>query len=76
MLKIREYSSGADDGVLLTDRAFAGAYTATSHALSMAVRKIANYDIIISGRQAIDAIPPRWVLIAESWESRRSMPKY
>ena len=46
---------GADDGVLLTDRAFAGADTlATSYALSMAVRKIANYDIIISGRQAID----------------------
>ena len=46
---------GADDGVLLTDRAFAGADTlATSYALSMAVRKIGNFDIIISGRQAID----------------------
>ena len=46
---------GADDGVLLTDRAFAGADTlATSYALSMAVRKIADFDIIISGRQAID----------------------
>jgi electron transfer flavoprotein beta subunit len=46
---------GADDGVLLTDRAFAGADTlATSYALSMAVRKISNFDIIISGRQAID----------------------
>ncbi|NLY24989.1 MAG: electron transfer flavoprotein subunit beta/FixA family protein [Bacteroidales bacterium] len=46
---------GADDGVLLTDRAFAGADTlATSYALSMAVRKIGSYDIIISGRQAID----------------------
>ncbi|MGV8963008.1 MAG: electron transfer flavoprotein subunit beta/FixA family protein [Candidatus Saccharimonadaceae bacterium] len=46
---------GADDGVLLTDRAFAGADTlATSYALSMAVRKIGDYDIIISGRQAID----------------------
>ena len=46
---------GADDGVLLTDRAFAGADTlATSYALSMAVRKIDNFDIIISGRQAID----------------------
>lgn len=46
---------GADDGVLLTDRAFAGADTlATSYALSMAVRKISDFDIIISGRQAID----------------------
>ena len=46
---------GADDGVLLTDRAFAGADTlATSYALSMAVKKIGNFDIIISGRQAID----------------------
>lgn len=46
---------GADDSVLLTDRAFAGADTlATSYALSMAVRKIDSYDIIISGRQAID----------------------
>lgn len=46
---------GADDGVLLTDRAFAGADTlATSYALSMAARKISDFDIIISGRQAID----------------------
>ena len=46
---------GADDGVLLTDRAFAGADTlATSYALSMAVKKIGQFDIIISGRQAID----------------------
>ncbi len=46
---------GADDGVLLTDRAFAGADTlATSYALSMAIRKIGEFDIIISGRQAID----------------------
>jgi electron transfer flavoprotein beta subunit len=46
---------GADDGYLLTDRAFAGADTlATSYALSMAIRKIGNFDIIIGGRQAID----------------------
>ena len=46
---------GADDGVLLTDRAFAGADTlATSYALSMAIKKIGHFDIIISGRQAID----------------------
>lgn len=46
---------GADAGVLLTDRAFAGADTlATSYALSMAIRKIGAYDLIVSGRQAID----------------------
>lgn len=46
---------GADEAVLLSDRAFAGADTlATSYALSMAVRKIGEYDIILCGRQAID----------------------
>ena len=46
---------GADNGYLLTDRAFAGADTlATSYALSMAIRKIGVYDLIIGGRQAID----------------------
>ena len=52
---IREgYYRGADGGVLLTDRKFAGADTlATSYALSMAIKKIAP-DVIIAGRQAID----------------------
>ncbi|MDR1719438.1 MAG: electron transfer flavoprotein subunit beta/FixA family protein [Dysgonamonadaceae bacterium] len=46
---------GIDNGYLLTDRAFAGADTlATSYALAMAVRKIGSFDLIISGRQAID----------------------
>jgi electron transfer flavoprotein beta subunit len=46
---------GADNGYLLTDRAFAGADTlATSYALAAAIRKIGDYDIIIGGRQAID----------------------
>lgn len=46
---------GADDGILLTDRAFAGADTlATSYALATAIKKIGNFDIIIGGRQAID----------------------
>lgn len=45
---------GADGGVLLTDRKFAGADTlATSYAISMAIRKM-QPDIIIAGRQAID----------------------
>ena len=46
---------GADNGFLLTDRAFAGSDTlATSYALSCAIKKIKDYDIIIAGRQAID----------------------
>ena len=46
---------GADDGVLLTDRAFAGADTlATSYALAMAIRKMGHFDLIVGGRQAID----------------------
>lgn len=46
---------GADDGILLTDRAFAGSDTlATSYAISCAIRKIKDFDIIIAGRQAID----------------------
>ncbi|MDR2056725.1 MAG: electron transfer flavoprotein subunit beta/FixA family protein [Dysgonamonadaceae bacterium] len=46
---------GADDGYLLTDRVFAGADTlATSYALHMAIKKIGRFDLIISGRQAID----------------------
>ncbi len=45
---------GADNGYLLTDRAFAGSDTlATSYALSCAIKKI-DFDIIIAGRQAID----------------------
>lgn len=45
---------GADSGVLLTDRKFAGADTlATSYTLACAIRKI-NPDLIIAGRQAID----------------------
>jgi len=46
---------GADDGILLTDRAFAGSDTlATSYAIGQTLKKHGNYDIIIAGRQAID----------------------
>ena len=48
-------SLGADEAVLLSDRAFAGSDTwATSYVLSKAIAKIANYDIIICGRQTLD----------------------
>lgn len=46
---------GADQGILLTDRRFAGADTlATSYALSCCVKKIGKVDLILCGRQAID----------------------
>jgi electron transfer flavoprotein beta subunit len=47
-------SMGADDAVLLTDKAFAGSDTwATSYTLSKAIEKL-GADIIICGKQAID----------------------
>ncbi len=46
---------GADKGYLITDRKFAGSDTlATSYAISLAVKKLAPYHLVISGRQAID----------------------
>lgn len=46
---------GADDGVLASDRALGGSDTwATSNALSAAIEKIGDYDLIFAGRQAID----------------------
>ena len=48
---ICRHFAGADNGYLLTDRAFAGADTlATSYALATAIRKIGEYDIIIGGQ--------------------------
>jgi len=45
---------GADDAVLLSDRAFAGADTlATAYTLAKAAEKI-GFDLILCGRQAID----------------------
>jgi electron transfer flavoprotein alpha/beta subunit len=46
---------GADDAVLLSDRAFAGADTwATSYTLAQAVKKLGDFDIVFCGQQAID----------------------
>jgi electron transfer flavoprotein alpha/beta subunit len=46
---------GADEGILLSDRAFAGSDTwATSTALATAIENIEDYSIIFCGRQAID----------------------
>lgn len=46
---------GADDAVLLSDRALGGSDTwATSNAIAAGIKKIGEYDIIFAGRQAID----------------------
>ncbi len=46
---------GADEGILLTDRAFAGADTwATSSTLGKAIETIGAFDLVLCGRQAID----------------------
>ena len=46
---------GVDDGVLLTDKKFAGSDTlATSYTLSCGIKKIGNFDIIICGRETLD----------------------
>lgn len=46
---------GADDGVLVSDRAFAGADTwATAYTLARAAQTLGGFDLIVCGKQAID----------------------
>jgi electron transfer flavoprotein beta subunit len=46
---------GADKGILLSDRAFAGADTwATSYTLGRAIQTCGAFDLVLAGRQAID----------------------
>jgi len=48
-------SLGCDEGILISDRAFAGSDTlATSYTLAMAIKKIKDFDIILCGKQASD----------------------
>lgn len=53
---IREsYYRGADNGVMISDRRFGGADTlATSYTLAKGIEKLAPFDLILCGRQAID----------------------
>ena len=54
-LLIECMAMGADEGILVSDRALGGSDTwATSNALASAVKKIGDYDLIFAGRQAID----------------------
>ena len=48
-------SLGADAGILVSDRAFAGSDTlATSYSLAKTIEKLGEFDLIICGKQAID----------------------
>ena len=48
-------SLGADEAVLVSDRVFAGSDTwATSYVLSRAIATLADYDVIVCGRQTLD----------------------
>lgn len=49
------FALGADEGILLCSKQFAGSDTlATSYLLSCAIRQIGSCDLILCGRQAID----------------------
>jgi electron transfer flavoprotein beta subunit len=64
---------GADDAVLLSDRAFAGADTyPTSYTIAAAIRKIGEFDLILCGEESSDAstgqVPPgvaEWLKIPQ-----------
>lgn len=46
---------GADEGVLLLDKAFEGGdHNATANALAAAIQKLAPFDLVFCGRQAVD----------------------
>ncbi|QIB69861.1 electron transfer flavoprotein subunit beta/FixA family protein [Aminipila butyrica] len=48
-------AKGADEGVLISDRAVGGSDTwATSNTLEAAVKKLGHFDLMFAGRQAID----------------------
>ena len=52
---VEAIAMGADEAILLSDRAFAGSDTwATSTAIAAGIKAIGDYDMIFCGRQAID----------------------
>ncbi len=49
------FALGADDAVLLTDRAFAGADTlATAYVLSNGIKKLGEVDLVLLGNESLD----------------------
>ncbi len=48
-------SMGADEAIQISDRAFAGSDSwATAYTLSLAIKKLGEFDIVLCGRQATD----------------------
>lgn len=46
---------GADEAILLTDRAFAGADTwATAYAIAKGIEKLGSYNLILLGNESLD----------------------
>ena len=72
-------SFGADDAVLVTDRAFAGADTlATSYALAAGLRQIASeqaVDIVFTGKQTIDGDTAQVLVALTVMTSNRGAPE-
>ena len=56
---IREgYYRGVDNGIMISDRRFGGADTlATSYTIVQGIKKIADYDLILGGRQYLGIDP-------------------
>ena len=55
MLLRETIALGADEAILLNDRAFAGSDSlVTAYVLSLGIKNIGNYDLIICGKQAVD----------------------
>lgn len=56
ILAIKEaIAMGCDDGILLSNKAFAGADTwSTSYVLAQAIRKMGTYDLVLCGERATD----------------------
>lgn len=52
---VQAFSMGVDEGVLVSDQAFAGADVyATSYTLSQAVKALGGFDLLVCGRQTTD----------------------
>ncbi|RXI55114.1 electron transfer flavoprotein subunit beta [Clostridium tetani] len=49
------YAMGADDGIIISDRRFAGAdVLATSYAIYQGIKQVGDFDLIICGKQTTD----------------------
>ncbi len=68
------YALGADEMVLLSDRAFAGSDTlATSYVLSRAIRKLEPYDLVLMGKASIDGETAQVGPETAAWLKRPSL---